>query len=129
VTSSSLQNLLAFFLPVANHVIEVETYKGRDPFGTRQLDPTTVRQYSCYIQYNERTAWNVEQAVDGMPYIAYVLSIPIGQTTAFPIRVEEQLTIISAANPDLDGTTRRLGTVKTYSDQYGDNAVYTVTFE
>lgn len=129
MTSTALLNGLATFFGVANHVIEVTNYKGKDSFGKRLLDNTSTRQYRCYIQPNERTAWNNYAATDGLPYIAYVLSVPLNGTLPVLVRVEDQVTIVQAGNTDLDGQVRRLGTVKTYSDQYGNNFVFTITFE
>ena len=119
------------FLLDMHHTIQVTTYLGHDGFGKRALstDPAKTRTYNCLIQPNERTAWNVAAATDALPYIAYVLTVPVGGTDAYPIRVEERITVVHSGNDELDGTVRRMGLVKTYPDQYGNNFVMTVTFE
>lgn len=118
----------AYFVPLMNHVIQVVSYSARDDYGTRITNPATSRQYRCLLQQNEDTSWNVAASVDALPYIAYVLSTPINGTDAVPIRAEEQMTII-APSYWASATPRRLGTVKSYNDQYGNLFCYSVTFE
>lgn len=131
MTNTELINAQATFLLDMHHIVQVVTYAGHDGYAKRQLstDPAKTRRYNCLIQPNERTAWNVASATDALPYIAYVLTVPIGGTDAYPIRVEEQITVITSGNDELDGTVRRMGMVKTFPDQYGNNFVMTITFE
>lgn len=116
------------FVLVANHIVEVTSYNAKDAYGTRALDGSTTRQYQCLLQNNEETRWNTQSATDSFPYVAYILSVPINGSDAVPIRVEEQFTIVE---PSYWGpsTPRRLGTVKSYFDQYGFLFCMTATFE
>lgn len=118
----------AHFLPLMTHVIQVTSYGARDNNGNRTLDGTTTRQYHCLIQNNEVTRWSTSGAVDAFPYIAYVLSTPIGATDAQPIRVEEQITIVSPSYW-ASVTPRRMGEIKSYPDQFGNLFCYSITFE
>lgn len=124
----SLLSQQAYYLPLMNDIIQVSTYGGRDNAGARVIDNTTTRQYKCLIQINEDTRWVTAGAVDGLPYVAYVLSTPIGETEPVPIRVEEQITIVTPSYLASD-TPRRLGTIKSYPDQYGNLFCYTITFQ
>lgn len=119
----------AIFLVDMHHVIQVTSYgTGHDNNGARLLDNSTTRQYNCLLQNNENTRWNNQSATDDFPYVAYVISTPIGQGDAVPIRAEEQMTIVT---PTYWGpsTPRRLGTVKSYFDQYGNLHNMTLTFQ
>jgi hypothetical protein len=131
MVNTELISAQSVFLLDMHHTIQVVTYAGHDAYGKRQLstNPSQTRQYNCLIQPNERTSWTVGTSTDGLPYIAYVLTVPIGGTDAYPIRAEEQITVIHSGNDELDGTVRRMGLVKTFPDQYGNNFVMTVTFE
>lgn len=125
------QQLQADLLPwveLCHDVIEVTTWKGHASNGSPTLDTTTTRQYKCYIQDNERTSWSDFSATDGMPYIAYVLSIPLGQFDAVPIRKNSQMTVVTSKVVDT-GTIRRLGVIKSYQDQYGNLHNMAITFE
>jgi hypothetical protein len=128
--ASELINAQAAFLIDAHHQIQVSTYTGgHDAYSKRVVttDPSEIRTYNCLIQPNEGTDWTVASSTDKFPYIAYVLSIPVGGTDAYPIRAEEQIQVLEPAY--LTGLTRRLGLVKTYPDQYGNIFVQTITFE
>lgn len=116
------------FVLVANHIVQVTSYSAKDAYGTRVLDGSTTRQYRCLLQNNEETKWNTQSATDSFPYVAYILSVPIGQTDAVPVRVEEQFTIVQPSYWGVD-TPRRLGEVKSYFDQYGNLFCMTATFE
>jgi hypothetical protein len=123
--------LLAYqflYAPLCNHVIEVVSFNGHDNYGKPVLDPSTARQYKCLLQMNEETAQSTPGATDDFPYMAYVLSVPIGQGDAVPIRAEEQVTVISPAYWASD-TPRLLGKINTYFDQYGNNFVMVFTFK
>lgn len=128
VSNSPLLAGQSFFLPLMNHSISVSSYNARDQFGNRGIDGTTTRQYKCYIQNNENTRWATSGATDALPYVAYVLSTPIGQSEAVPIRVEEQITVIQPSYLASD-TPRRMGTIKSYFDDYGNLFCYAITFE
>lgn len=122
----------ASFLPDVHHVIQVTSYSGgHGKNGQRLLstDPNQTRQYRCLIQPNENTAWTVASDTDAFPYMAYILSIPIGATDAYMIRVEEQLTIITFGDTTLTGTVRRMGGIKSYPDQYGNLFAQVITFQ
>lgn len=123
-----LQADLLPWITLCNDVIEVTTLQGHDGHGKPVLDPTTARQYRCYIQYNERTTWSEYGATDGMPYVAYTLSIPIGQEDAVPIRKNEQMTVMASSFVET-GTSRRIGVIKSYPDQYGNLHNMAITFE
>lgn len=129
--ATELQSAQGAFLLDMHHVIQVTTYSGHDAYGKRQLstDPAQTRQYNCLIQLNERTSWNVSSDTDDLPYIAYVMTIPLGGSQPYAIRAEEQISVITYGDPEMDGTVRRMGTVKSYPDQYGNLFVQTVTFE
>ena len=118
----------AYYLPLMNDIIQVSSYSGRDNSGAQIIDNTTTRQYKCLIQNNEDTRWSNTGAIDALPYVAYVLSTPIGQTDAVPIRVEEQITIVVPSYL-ASATPRRLGTIKSYPDQYGNLFCYMITFQ
>jgi len=125
------QQLQADQLPWINlchDVIEVTTWKGHDAGGRPTLDLTTTRQYRCLIQNNERTSWSPELGTDGEPYVAYVLSIPIGQGDAVPIRKNEQMKVVTS-NFVTVNTIRRIGIFKSYPDQYGYLHNMAITFE
>jgi hypothetical protein len=126
------QGLTAYqslYAPLCNHVIQVESWSGgHDNYGKPVLDPSTSRQYKCLLQMNEQTRWGTQSATDEFPYMAYVLSVPIGQTDAVPIRAEEQVTVVSPAYWASD-TPRRLGKIQTYFDQYGNTFVMVFAFE
>jgi hypothetical protein len=123
-----LQADLLPWVSLCHDVIEVTDWKGHTDNGAAVLDPTTTRQYRCYIQNNDRTSWNEYAATDGMPYISYTLSIPIGQTDAVPIRSKSQMTVITS-NLVETGTIRRIGVIKSYPDQYGNLHNMAITFE
>jgi len=131
MTNTELIAAQSVFLLDMHHQIQVVTYSGHDGYGKRALstDPTKTRTYNCLIQPNERTAWTVGTSTDGLPYIAYVLTVPVNGSDAYPIRAEEQITVLHSGSSELDGTVRRMGLVKTYPDQYGNAFVMTVTFE
>lgn len=131
MVNTELISAQSVFLLDMHHVIQVTTFAGHDEYGKRALssDPTKTRQYNCLIQPNERTAWSVAAATDALPYIAYVLTVPVNGTDAYPIRVEEQITVITSGSSELNGTIRRMGVIKTFPDQYGNAFVMTVTFE
>jgi hypothetical protein len=128
---TELQSAQAIFLQDMYHVLEVVTYAGTDAYGKRLLstNPEQTRQYNCLIQINERTANNVSAYTDDLPYIAYVMSIPIGGTAPYPIRVEEQISVVTYGDPALEGKIRRLGRIASYPDQYGNVFTQTITFE
>lgn len=129
MTNSLLLASQAIFLVDMHHVISVTSYgAGHDNSGRRVLDPSTTRQYHCLLQNNENTRWNVSSATDDFPYVAYVLSTPIGQGDAVPIRVEEQMTVIT---PSIwtSSTPRRLGNIRSYFDQYGNLHNMAITFQ
>lgn len=131
MVNTELISAQSVFLLDMHHVIQVTAFSGHDEYGKRALsaDPAKTRQYNCLIQPNERTAWNVATSTDALPYIAYVLTVPINGTDAYPIRNEEQITVVHSGSSELDGTIRRLGLIKTFPDQYGNAFVMTVTFE
>jgi hypothetical protein len=118
----------AYYLPLMTHIIQVTSYGARDNSGNRVLNNSTTRQYPCFIQNNEDTRWATSGAVDSFPYVAYVLSTPIGQVDAVPIRVEEQITIIQPSYWASE-TPRRMGAIKSYFDQFGNLFTETVTFQ
>jgi hypothetical protein len=128
---TELQSAQSIFLQDMYHVIEVTTYSGKDAYGKRQLstDPAETRQYNCLIQVNERTSWNITSDTDDLPYMAYVMTIPIGGTVPYPIRVEEQVSVVTYADPNLEGVVRRMGRIQSYPDQYGNLFTQTFTFE
>lgn len=116
---------------LCNHVIEVTTWKGHDAHGLPVLDPTTTRRYRCLIQDNETTSWSDIGGTDGMPYLAYILSIPITGLVIddiVPIRKNEQITVIAPSYLASE-KPRRVGTVKSYFDQYGNLHNIAITFE
>lgn len=122
----SAQGLYAQFM---KHVIEVTSWgTGRDDHGKPVLDTSTTRRYTCLVQPNEATRWGTPGATDELPYIAYVLTVPIGQSEPVPIRVEEQITVVNPVYLASD-TPRRMGRVQTYPDQFGNMFVVVVTFE
>lgn len=123
-----LQADLLPWVSLCHDVIEVTSWKGHDDNGRQILDPTTTRQYRCYIQNNERTSWNVEVANDGTPYKAYVLSVPLNMGVAVPIRRDEQMKVVASSYMEL-GTVRRIGLVNCYQDQYGNLHNMEITFE
>lgn len=123
-----LQADLLPWVSLCHDVIQVTTLKGHDGNGKPVLDLTTTRQYKCYIQDNERVSWSEYAATDGMPYVAYVLSIPIGGTDAVPIRKNDQMTVVTSSYLVLN-TTRRIGVIKSYQDQYGNLHNMAITFE
>lgn len=123
-----LQADLLPWIALCHDVIEVTTFKGHDSGGRPVLDTTTTRQYRCYIQDNDRTSWSMELGVDGLPYVAYVLSVPIGRGDAAPIKSNEQMTVVSSSCVDI-GTQRRIGVIKSYQDQYGNLHNMAITFE
>lgn len=128
---SDNQQLLAaqyLYLQNMHHVIEVTTWSGHDNYGKPTLDPTTTRRYNCYLQTNETTRWNTDSATDAFPYVAYVLSVPIGGSDAVPIRREEQVTVITPSYWE-SSTPRRLGKIQGYFDQYGNLFVQQFSFE
>lgn len=127
MTNTELLNALGSFIPVANHVVQVTSYSGMDKYGSRALDSTTTRQYRCLIQNNESTHWNVQSATDDFPYVAYLLSVPIGQADAVPVRVEEQFTVVTPSYW-ASVTPRTLGQIKSYFDEYGSLFCMTATF-
>jgi hypothetical protein len=129
--ATELQSAQGAFLLDMHHVIQVTTYDGKDQYGTRRLssDPAKTRQYTCLIQLNERTAWAVSSDTDDLPYIAYVMTIPIGGSATYAIRAEEQISVVTYADTGMEGTVRRMGTIKSYPDQYGNLFVQTVTFD
>lgn len=131
MTNLELIAAQSIFLRDMHHIIEVTTYLGHDAYSKRQLstNPAQKRQYNCLIQPNERTAWNIQTSTDALPYIAYVLTVPINGTDSYPIRVEEQIKVIHSGDGELDGTIRRMGSLRTFPDQYGNNFVMTITFE
>lgn len=131
MTNVELINAQSIFLLDMHHQIQVVTYAGHDGYGKRQLstDPTKTRTYNCLIQPNERTAWTVGTSTDALPYIAYVLTVPVNGTDAYPIRVEEQMTVVSSGAGEINGTVRRMGNIRTFPDQFGNAFVMTVTFE
>ena len=125
------QQLQADQLPwiaLCHDIIEVTTFKGRDSGGRPVLDPTTTRQYRCYIQDNQRVSWTDQIGTDAEPYIAYVLSIPIGQGDAVPIERNEQMVVVASSYVKT-GTNRRIGIIKSYQDQYGNLHNMAITFE
>lgn len=129
MSNTLLQTGQATFLKDMNHVIEVVAYaSGHDNYGNRIIDSGTSRQYRCLIQQNEDTKWSNAGSVDSFPFVAYVLSIPIDGSDAVPIRVEEQITVL-APSFMASSTPRRLGTIRSYPDQYGNLFDMTVTFE
>lgn len=129
MVNTELLSAQANFLRDMHHVIQVTSYgAGHDNNGARILDGTTTRQYNCLIQQNENTRWNVASATDDFPYVAYVISTPIGQTDAVPIRVEEQITIITPSYW-ASSTPRRMGNIQSYPDQYGNLFVMKITFQ
>lgn len=109
-------------------VIEVTSWNGRDNYGKAVLDSTTTRRYNCLIQANENSKWGTQNVTDAFPYIAYVLTVPIGQEDLLPIRVEEQITIITPTYWD-NKKIRRLGNIQSFPDQYGNLFVQQFTFE
>lgn len=123
-----LQADLLPWISLCHDVIEVTSWSGHTSNGKPVLDGSTTRQYRCYIQDNERTSWSQYQATDGMPYIAYVLSVPIGQGNAVPIRSKEQMTVVTSSYVTT-GTQRRIGIIKSYQDQYGNLHNMAITFE
>lgn len=123
-----LQADLLPWVSLCHDVIQVTTLTGHDSNGKPVPNPATARQYRCYIQDNERTSWNEYAGTDGMPYVAYILSIPIGGTDAVPIRSNEQMTVVTS-NVVETNTTRRIGVIKSYQDQYGNLHNMAITFE
>lgn len=116
---------------LCNHTIEVTNWSGHEPHGLPILDPTTTRRYRCFIQENETTSWSDIGGTDGMPYLAYVLSVPItGSITddVVPIRKNSQMTVIVPTYLASE-KPRRIGTIKSYSDQYGNLHNIAMTFE
>lgn len=119
----------SLYLELCKHVIQVETWSGaHDNYGKPQLNAATTRQYNCLLQMNEGTRWNNVSATDEFPYIAYVLSVPIGGNDAVPIRVEEQMTVVTPSYW-ASSTPRRLGRIQTYPDQFGNMFAMVITFE
>lgn len=116
------------WVALCNDVIQVTTLKGHNSEGQPVLDGTTTRQYRCYIQDNERTSWSDQMGTDGMPYVAYVLSIPLNGTDAVPIGKNEQMTVVTS-NYVKTGTIRRIGLIRSYPDQYGNLHNIAITFE
>lgn len=124
---------LVRYYPRCNHVIQVTSYSGaHDNQGNRQLNTNTARQYRCLIQSIERTSWNVSEATDSWPFVAYILSIPINgfpsqssqYTDAYPIHKEEQFQVITPGYLVL----RTIGTVKSSYNEWGDLHNIMVTF-
>lgn len=127
MTNTELLNALGSFIPVANHVVQVASYSGLDKYGSRALNSATTRQYRCLIQNNESTRWNVQSGTDDFPYLAYMLSVPIGQSDAVPVRVEEQFSVVTPSYW-ASSTPRTLGEIKSYFDEYGNLFCMTATF-
>src|SRR5262249_8540737 len=128
MTNLQLQADQLPWVALCHDIIEVTSYKGHLDTGQPGLDPTTTRRYRCYIQDNERTSWSEYAATDGSPFIAYTLSVPIGQGDALPIRKNEQMTVVASSYVDV-GTIRRIGVIKSYQDQYGNLHNMAITFE
>lgn len=128
MTNLQLQADQLPWVALCHDVIEVTTLLGHDGQGKPVPDPTTTRRYRCYIQDNERTSWSDQLANDGMPYVAYVLSVPIGQGDAVPIRSKEMMTVVTSSYVEV-GTSRRIGVIKSYQDQYGNLHNMAITFE
>jgi hypothetical protein len=129
VNTELISSQSAFLLNM-HDTIQVTSYTGgHDGFGKRidTTDPSKIRVYNCLIQDNEDTNWTVGTSTDRMPYVAYVLTVPVGGTDAYPIRTQEEMEVLSPSY--LAGTIRRLGTIKTYPDQYGNRFVQWMTFE
>lgn len=113
------------FVAHCNHTIQAQSYLGHTGTGQPTLDPATIRQYRCYIEEVERTSFTVQGATDGIPYVAYILSIPINGTDAVPIHRTDKITVV---NPSYI-TFRRFGTIKSYTDQFGNLHNIQITFE
>src|SRR5215469_4012319 len=113
MTNLQLQADQLPWVALCHDVIEITDWKGHTDNGVAVLDLTTTRQYKCYIQDNERTSWSEYSATDGMPYIAYILSVPIGQGDAVPIRSKSQMKVVSSSVVQT-GTIRRIGVIKSY---------------
>lgn len=125
--------LLAYqslYLHMANHVVEVTSWSStkKDNYGKPILDSSTTRQYRCLLQMNDGTSWTTSGATDEFPYMAYVLSVPIGADDAVPIRREEQVTVISPETWASD-TPRRLGKIQTFFDESGNDFAMVFVFE
>jgi hypothetical protein len=120
----------SIYTPLCNHVVEVTSWSSikKDNYGKPILDMSTTRRYKCLLQMNDETKWTNSGATDDFPYIAYVLSVPIGGTDAVPIRVEEQVTVITPAFW-ASATPRRLGKIQTYPDEHGNMFVMVFGFE
>lgn len=127
MTNIRLQVDLSAFIDLCNARLQVTTVTGHDGNGRPILDTTTTRTYRCYIQANERTSWSDREATDGMPNVAYVLSVPVNQSDAVPIRKNDQMEILAPSS--YAGIIRRIGTIKSYEDQYGNLHNMAITFE
>lgn len=128
MVNQQLQTDLLPWISLCHDVIEVTTLKGNDGQGIPVLDGTTTRRYRCYIQDNERLSWTDQIGTDGVPYVAYILSVPLGQGDAVPIRKNEQMTVVTSSYVQT-GVVRRIGVIKSYQDQYGNLHNMAITFE
>lgn len=129
MTNTRLITDLSAFVPLCHDVIQVTSFSGAHTAdGKPVLNMATQRSYRCYIQNNERTSWNDYSATDGMPYVAFVLSIPIGQGDALAIHKTEQMSVTTSSYVPTP-TIRRIGTIKSYQDQFGNLHNMAITFE
>lgn len=128
--NTALISYQSLYVPLCNHVIQVTSWSStkRDSFGKAVLDGSTTRQYRCLLQINDGTKWGISSATDNFPYVAYVLSVPINGEDAVPIRVEEQVTVVTPSYWASE-TPRRLGKIQSYSDEHGNHFAMVFTFE